>query len=67
MADEPTVYDETAAAHFMGVSIRTVQSWRLKGGGPAYMKLGRSVRYRRETLEAFMAASERSHTSQKVA
>ena len=36
---------EREAAELLCVSFRTLQVWRSKGKGPAYIKLGRTVRY----------------------
>ena len=44
---------EMQAAIFLGVSVRTLQAWRIRGGGPPYAKMGRSVRYQRRTLIEF--------------
>ena len=42
---------ETAAAQFLGYTVRALQNWRLRGGGPAFIKVSsRSVRYRRRDL-----------------
>jgi predicted DNA-binding transcriptional regulator AlpA len=41
----------------MGVaSVRTLQTWRLLGRGPRYVKVGRAVRYRIADIEAWLAA-----------
>jgi predicted DNA-binding transcriptional regulator AlpA len=45
--------NETQAAEFLGISVRTLQSWRVRGGGPHYLKIGRAVRYQRRELAAF--------------
>lgn len=55
---------ETEAALHLGCSIRTLQSWRLRGGGPRYSKVGRLVRYRGADLATFVDAGVRSHTSE---
>jgi excisionase family DNA binding protein len=47
---------ETQAATFLGVSVRTLQAWRIRGGGPPFLKLGRAVRYQRRALVAYMEA-----------
>jgi len=52
--------DETAAGAYLGgaaspVSIRTLQRWRLEGGGPRFVRVGRLVRYRRSELDAWLA------------
>jgi excisionase family DNA binding protein len=56
---------ETEAARFLGFSVRTLQGWRVKGGGPRFVKIGgRSVRYRRRDLNAWADANMRLNTSQ---
>ncbi len=43
--------DEHKAAEFTGYTIRALQNWRLRGGGPKFIKVsGRSIRYRRRDL-----------------
>ena len=55
---------EAQAAEYLNISIRTLQAWRVQGGGPRYSKLGRSVRYRQRDLDAFVEAHLTSSTSQ---
>lgn len=51
------------AAGWLGVSIRTLEDWRLRGGGPIYHKLGkRLVRYSPDDLDAFVAEGARTNT-----
>jgi excisionase family DNA binding protein len=38
----------------LGVSRFTVRSWRLKGIGPRFLKLGRAVRYRSEDVDEYV-------------
>jgi hypothetical protein len=45
--------NEMQAAIFLGVSVRTLQAWRVRGGGPPYLKIGRAVRYQRRALVKF--------------
>jgi excisionase family DNA binding protein len=46
---------EGEAARILSVSVRTLQSWRVSGRGPSFVKLGgRAVRYRRADLAAFV-------------
>jgi excisionase family DNA binding protein len=42
------------AAEYLGVSVPSMDRWASQGVGPAYYKLGRLTRYRRNDLEAFM-------------
>ena len=51
------------AARYLRLKKQTLEVWRLKGTGPAFLKLGRRVLYRREALEQFIAERERASTS----
>jgi hypothetical protein len=43
--------DEQTAAAFIHYSVRALQNWRLRGGGPRYVRVSsRSIRYRRRDL-----------------
>lgn len=43
--------DEREAAHYVGYTIRALQNWRVRGGGPRFVKVSaRSIRYRRRDL-----------------
>lgn len=56
--------NEQEAADFLGVSIRTMQNWRHRGGGPSYIKLNsRSVRYQLSDLKAWIEAQKAESTS----
>ena len=59
----PGLLNEKQAAAWLNVSVKTLQGWRYRGGGPKYVKLGRSVRYAMADLEAFVVASKRTSTS----
>lgn len=54
---------EMQASLFLGVPQRTLQAWRLRGGGPQFVKLGRLVRYRQRDLEAWLDCNTFIHTS----
>jgi hypothetical protein len=41
------------------ISPRTLESWRVSGLGPAFLKVGTRVRYRLEDLKAYEAAQRR--------
>jgi excisionase family DNA binding protein len=56
---------EQEAADAIGLKPRTLQQWRLKGGGPRFVRVsGRCVRYRPEDLEAWAAERVRGSTSE---
>ena len=55
---------ETAAADFLGLSKRTMQALRQKGGGAHFVKLSaRCIRYRRADLKAWADERVRWSTS----
>ena len=57
--------DEKAAARFLGYSPRALQNWRLRGGGPQFVRVSsRSVRYRRRDLIAWAEQRICSNSSQ---
>ena len=54
-SDPDAALNESQAANLLGVSVRTLQAWRLRGRGPRYIKIGRAVRYQRWVLVSFQA------------
>lgn len=57
--------NETEAAAFLGYSIRALQNWRYRGGGPDFVQVSqRSVRYRRKDLMAWADRNTVSSTSE---
>ena len=54
---------ERDAAAYLNVSPRTLQAWRLRGGGPEFVKLGASVRYDRDALDRFITERTRANTA----
>ena len=62
--DGNTGYIKTKeAAALVGLSHRTLETYRSKGGGPPYSLLGRSVRYLPSVVLAWAAARCRRSTS----
>jgi len=55
------------AGALLGLSHRTLEDWRLKGLGPRFLKLGRSVRYRADDLAAFIDGCVFSNTGEALA
>lgn len=53
---EENLLTEVRAAEIVSLSIKTLQAWRLRGVGPAYVKAGKAVRYRRADLVAWIGA-----------
>lgn len=59
--------NEREAASILYYSVRALQNWRHRGGGPDFVKVSsRSVRYRRTDLEKWIAARTVSNTSQPI-
>lgn len=46
-----------------GLRVGTLRQWRFKGGGPRYLKIGRSCRYTTEDIRAFLESRYRRSTS----
>lgn len=61
--------DGPQAAQFLGLGLRTLANWRCRGEGPAFLRVGRSVKYDRRDLEAwldgrrFRSTSEADHAA----
>lgn len=52
----PKYVGEQAAAAITGFSVGTLRNWRSRGEGPSIIRKGRSIRYRVDTLIAWMEA-----------
>ncbi len=58
--DPSALLNEKEAARLLAMSFRTLQSWRSEGKGPRYLKLGRSIRYRRGDLLTWIEINQRA-------
>ncbi|RKQ64135.1 helix-turn-helix transcriptional regulator [Oceanibaculum indicum] len=59
---------EQEAASFIGYTVRALQNWRVRGGGPKFVKVSaRSIRYRRRDLIAWAESHLVQNTSQGAA
>lgn len=64
---QPYLTPQQAAA-YLAVSRRTLEAWRMKGGGPKYHRLtARAVRYRRDELDSWLSGRSFHHTSEESA
>lgn len=52
------------AAHYVGLSPRTLEKMRTAGGGPRFRKHGRYVRYHIEDLDEWSAEHLKTSTSE---
>jgi hypothetical protein len=57
--------DTDGAAEITGFARQSLESMRVRGNGPAYLKLGRRVMYRVTDLHAWMDAQCRTSTSDR--
>lgn len=64
--DQPSnseIFDTRGAAGHLHLSRQYLEKLRLAGGGPAFAKLGRVVRYRRIDLDNWLTAQIKTSTS----
>jgi predicted DNA-binding transcriptional regulator AlpA len=54
-ASEPLT--ESEAALRLGLKVATLRAWRHQGRGPAFVRLGRAVRYLATDIEDFLNAN----------
>ena len=52
------------ASEYIGVSSSWLAKLRLYGGGPRYSKIGRSIRYSTDELDAWLACNLQASTSE---
>lgn len=65
-ADPAALLYPAEAAHILGLSPRTLEHFRISGGGPRYVAIGRRcVRYRRSDLIVWIDSRCRRHTSER--
>ncbi|GAB3754395.1 hypothetical protein GCM10027591_03250 [Zhihengliuella somnathii] len=53
-------------AERLGTTERTLSEWRIRGTGPAFIRVGRGVRYRADAIDAWLLEQERHSTSEEV-
>lgn len=57
---------EKQAARILSVGDKCLQAWRVRGGGPTYLKIGRLVRYKQADLESWLQTRRRESTSETI-
>ncbi|MFI3218024.1 MAG: helix-turn-helix domain-containing protein [Methylococcales bacterium] len=58
-----TLLTETQLAERWAMSVKTLQAWRERGNGLAFIKLGKAVRYRLTDIEDFEVKNLKTNTS----
>jgi len=61
--DWPRFLTAIEAGSYLGLSDRTLENYRILGGGPRFRKIGRSVRYTIADLDAWVEARAFEMTS----
>ena len=57
---------EKQAADYLGLTPRTLQLWRTRGGGPSYHRIGwRSVRYSMSDIENWLESKRFASIAQE--
>ncbi len=51
-------------ADLLHVSLKTLATWRLRGFGPAFIKVGHRIAYRPQDLQQFIEQNVRRSTSE---
>ncbi|MCP4203757.1 MAG: helix-turn-helix domain-containing protein [bacterium] len=65
--DPQALLNQAQTASLIGVSERTLECWRWKGNGPAFVKISsRAVRYRRQDIEQWVSERIQHSTSEEL-
>lgn len=64
------IFTETEAATYLGgetspIPKATLRYWRCVGGGPDFIKMGRSVRYSQAALDDYLERNSKNSTSEQ--
>lgn len=62
---DPMVSDATLAAE-LNVTDRALRKWRNDGSGPAYLRIGRGVFYRRSAIERWKDTREFQNSAEEL-
>ena len=55
--DDPLMTTQEVA-DFLGIPKGTLETWRVRGGGPVALRVGRHRRYRREDVDQWLGTRE---------
>ncbi len=65
--DPEALLNQRQAASLIGVSERTLECWRCRGGGPPFVKISRrAVRYRRQDIDQWVGERVQHSTSEEL-
>lgn len=58
--------DQRAMCNVLGITTKTAETWRTRGFGPRFVKVGSLVRYRKSDIHAWVNSRAVKSTSQKL-
>jgi predicted DNA-binding transcriptional regulator AlpA len=58
--------DQKDVAAMLGISVKTLESWRWKKVGPRFIKLGRLARYRMSDVLAYVQGLVKEEVAEKI-
>lgn len=61
----PIMLTEREASLYLNIPVKTLQSWRVDGRGPAFVKMRRLVRYELTSLQTFIANNRQFNTCKR--
>jgi excisionase family DNA binding protein len=64
--DDAPLLTTARAAEVLNVSGRYLEMLRVRGGGPPFVSLGRTIRYRRADINAWLDSRTRRSTSERL-
>ncbi|MFY4729118.1 helix-turn-helix transcriptional regulator [Nitrospira sp. BLG_2] len=64
-ADEQLI-DQRAMSRMLGITTKTAETWRVRGSGPRFIKVGSLVRYRKADIQAWLISRTASSTSESL-
>jgi len=59
----PHLLTTKQAAEYLSLAVTTLEKYRVYGGGPRFLNLGRAVRYRLSDLNTWLESRVRTSTS----
>ena len=63
MSRHAPLLTEREVADRLNLALRTIQGFRVRGGGPRFVRINRTIRYRPEDIDEFIRARIRRNTS----
>ena len=67
LSGKPILLSEGEVARLIGFSMKTLQTWRMKGTGPQFVRISpRAIRYRLQDIMAWIDENIRTSTSEEA-